>query len=52
MINIAGDIAFSYLPSEINAAYLYSQLKIMDEINANRKLILKVLTFLFISAKL
>lgn len=33
------DIGSSYLPSEINAAYLYPQLKIMDEININRKIV-------------
>lgn len=30
------DIGSSYLPSEINAAYLYSQLEIVEEINQNR----------------
>lgn len=30
------DIGSSYLPSEINAAVLYAQLEIADEINANR----------------
>lgn len=30
------DIGSSYLPSDINAAYLYAQLEIADEINNNR----------------
>ena len=30
------DIGSSYLPSDINAAYLYGQLEIVDEINKNR----------------
>lgn len=30
------DLGSSYLPSELNAAYLYAQLEIADEINSNR----------------
>ena len=31
------DMGSSYLPSELNAAYLYAQLEMADEINADRK---------------
>lgn len=30
------DVGSSYLPSELNAAYLYAQLEIAEEINENR----------------